>query len=445
MKVIVVGAGTAGLAAVHTLKKNGVDVLCLEAGTTAGGRVQSKRIDGFTYDLGAQFFFRYYDTYFTLCRELGMGDELVRFPFRAALPNRKTNRLTPILASVRPRDLPRVIMDLAGFRGVPLKAVAQLLPLAPTLMTRNRSLRFTDYESSLDMDHESFADFTLRKGGREVLEHVIQPIASCMTLGEPEDIAAGYGLGLFWYMINGLWTLRRGIGSLSERMQEKYGDSIQLNTPVKKIVIEKGKVKGVEVKNGFIKADRVICTTTVTTLRKIAPDLPESITGPLKNVRYSECCHAMFALGKRIFPEGWYAAAIPRNTGSPMAGFADNSIKSRFYAPAGAGMIHCFTFGRHAHELNGMSDDKVTGILFNDMKRFVPSMSRGYLHREIVRYKEAVCLSPPGMLTEVNTLKKQGIGDVRGLQLAGEYLYMPSVNGAAQSGIDAGERVLRLI
>ncbi len=443
MKTIVVGGGTSGLAAVHTLKKQNADVLCLESGAYPGGRVVSKRVNGFTFDIGAQFFFKYYDTYFRLCHELGMDDEIVRFPFKAGLPNMKTLKLSPILASVRPGDLPEVLKDLVGFRGVPLKAIAQLLPLVPTLMTKNRSLRFTDYENSLDMDNESFADFTIRKGGREVLEHVIQPTASCMTLGEPEDIAAGYGLGLFWYMINGLWSLRRGIGSLSEKIYETYQDSIELNTPVKKIVIENNTVKGVETDHGFIAADRVICAAPASKVLKIIPDLPASISGPLGKVTYSACCHAMYAMDKKIFPKGWYAAALPRKTGSPMAGFADNSIKSKFYAPPGAGIIHCFTFGKHAYELNEMSDDMVTDILFNDMRRFVPTLPGEFVHREIVRYNEAVCLSPPGMLSTIHEMKKQSLRDVRGLYLAGEYLYMPSVNGATQSGIDAAEAVIK--
>jgi len=53
MKAIVVGAGTAGLAAAHTLKKNDVAVTCLVAGDFPGGRNHSIHKQGYTFDLGA--------------------------------------------------------------------------------------------------------------------------------------------------------------------------------------------------------------------------------------------------------------------------------------------------------------------------------------------------------------------------------------------------------
>ncbi len=444
MKIVIIGAGVSGLAALHTLRKAGVDAICLEATNKAGGRVATVRRDGFIMDAGAQFFFRYYDTCFGLCRELGLGDDIVRFPFRAALPDMAHgNRLTPILASIRPTDIPRVLCDLLRFRGVSLRSIWELLPLVPTLAARNRSFRFIRPEETLDLDNESLAEYTIRKGGVEALERILQPVASCMTLGEPEELGAGYGLGLFWYMINGLWTLRNGIGSLSERLHEKYRDHIRCSTAVSGVVIEKGKVKGVETAAGFMDADAVICATTATKALEIIPGLPPAMAGPLRTATYSKCCHVMFALEKRLLPEGWYAVALPRRTGSPMAGFADSSIKSPRYAPEWGGMVNCFTYGSHAAEMNRMPDEKVIRLISDDIKRFVPSMPAKPLFTKIYRYDEAVCTAGAGMVTAMHHMKARHYRDVAGLALAGEYLYMPSVDGAIRSGIDAAESLLK--
>ena len=444
MKTIIIGGGISGLTALHTLRKAGVDAICLESTKKPGGRVASVRKEGFIMDVGAQFFFRYYDTCFSLCRELGIGDEIVQFPFKAALPDMKHgNRLTPILASIRPSDLPRVMLDLVKFRGVSLKSIQQLLPLLPTLAARNKSLRFIRSGDNLDLDRESLTEFTIRKGGVEALERIIQPVAACMTLGEPEELGAGYGLGLLWYMINGLWTMRNGIGTVSERLHEMYSDRILCSTPASKVVIEKGKVKGVETKSGFMDADAVICATTATKAMEIIPDLPQSITKPLSTVNYSKCCHVMFGLEKRLLPKGWYAVALPRRTGSPMAGFADSSIKSSMYAPAGAGIVNCFTYGKYAAEMNQMPDKKVSKLLIDDIRKYVPSMPGIPLFTEIYKYGEAVCTAGPGMLSAIQHMKESYHNGVSGLALAGEYMYMPSVDGAIRSGIDAAESMLR--
>ena len=53
-KVIVIGAGLAGLSAALTLQDEGVDVTVLECSDRPGGRVTSDVIDGFICDRGFQ-------------------------------------------------------------------------------------------------------------------------------------------------------------------------------------------------------------------------------------------------------------------------------------------------------------------------------------------------------------------------------------------------------
>jgi oxygen-dependent protoporphyrinogen oxidase len=126
-----------------------------------------------------------------------------------------------------------------------------------------------------------------------------------------------------------------------------------------------------------------------------------------------------------------------------MAGFSDDSAKSPSYVPAGGGLVHCFTFGRHAFELNEKPDREAVTLLADQVRNYMPSMPGEPLFSEIYRWEEAVCLSPPGMLTAINRMKRQNYRDVGGLYLAGEYMYMPSVEGALRSGIDAAQAALR--
>ncbi|MDI6830442.1 MAG: NAD(P)/FAD-dependent oxidoreductase [Actinomycetota bacterium] len=441
MKVIVIGAGTSGLAATHTLRKRGVEVLVLEAKETAGGRIVGARRDGYTMDLGAQFFFKFYDTTFGICRELGLGNDIVPFPFKVAIW--KNGRLNPITAGLNPLALWRDRADLLRFRLFSPRGMLQVARIMPIILKRRRDLHFIDFQNMLDLDDESLADLAKRRGGEEVLEYFLQPVASCLTLGEPEEVGAGYGLTLVWYSLNGLFTLKRGIGTLAERLYEECRDSVRLSSPVKRVVIEGGAVKGVETAEGFMDADAVICSVTATRALELMPDLPEGMRRSLEKVTYSACCHVMFGLEKRLLPEGWYAVGLPRLAGTSMAGFTDNSIKSPHYAPPGGGMVHCFTFGRHAFELNAMSDAEVFKRLKGEIRRFIPSMPEEPYISEIYRWDEAVCLSPPGMLREICRLKRDHYRDVKGLFLAGEYLNMPSVDGSLRSGIDAAEAALR--
>ena len=60
MKVIVVGAGLAGLTCARELQRRRVDVAVLEASDGVGGRVRTDVVDGFRLDRGFQVFFTAY-------------------------------------------------------------------------------------------------------------------------------------------------------------------------------------------------------------------------------------------------------------------------------------------------------------------------------------------------------------------------------------------------
>jgi oxygen-dependent protoporphyrinogen oxidase len=77
-RIIVVGAGVAGLSAALRLRKLGADVLVLEKESQPGGRVQSIRENGFVVDRGASSLMSSYRQTFELIRTLGLENELER-------------------------------------------------------------------------------------------------------------------------------------------------------------------------------------------------------------------------------------------------------------------------------------------------------------------------------------------------------------------------------
>ena len=444
MKAIVVGAGMAGLTALHTLKKGGMEVVCFENADFAGGRVISSRRDGFIMDPGAQFFFRFYDTCFRLADELGLSRERRSWPFRIGFP--KDGRFLPVVASIQPSvAIPNLgeTMRFLTRAGIPYKAMRQFLKILPMLVKRYQDFDLVDFERALDLDHESLADYVLRMGGKDILEYLFHSVASALTLANPEELSAVYGMGLLWNMINGLNTFEHGLGTITERLAERYTDCIRYKTPVDKIVIENGRVKGVEVDGSLVEADIVIPAITATKLLKMASNLPESLRGALKTVSYSACCHVVFALPTLLLPKDWYALLTPRITHSIVAGFSENSVKSKYYAPPGCSQISCWTYDHHAHEMNALPDAEVKQTLLREVRRFIPTMPDEPLFTEVYRWHEAVCIGQPGMLSAMARLKREHYRDVKGLYLAGEYLNMPSVESAARSGVDAAQAALR--
>ncbi len=444
MKIVIIGAGISGLAAAHILSKNGADVIVLEEKDVAGGRAASAEHEGYTMDLGAQFFLSCYDTTLQLCREVGLEEDIAPYPFRPVMF--KDNRLYPALMTLNLRCLWQnkgdFLTNVRALLAYSMRSRIGLFEILFRAIKRQRDLHFINFENGLDLDVESLEDFSLNHGGEELLEYLFQPFCACTAFGDSDEMGALYGLALFWYLLNGPWTLKRGIGSLVNRLYEKHRESVLLSIHVRKIIIENGSVKGVETKRGFMDADAVICATTATTALKLMPNLPDTLRIPLETVRYKRCCHVMFALQERMFPDNWYAVILPRSAGSKMACFMDNSTKSSFYVPEGGGIIHCFAYEKHARELNEKPDKEVFFHLIKEIQKITPEMPNNPFFSEIRRWNEAMCIAPAGMLKAVNRMKKENYRDIRGLFLAGDYFYMPSVEGSARSGIDAAEAVL---
>jgi len=443
MKAVVVGAGMAGLSALHTLKKAGVDAVCFEKANVPGGRVLSTQRDGFIFDPGAQFFFRSYDTCFKIAEEMGLADQRVSWIFRGGFPH--DGSFLPIVASVRPSEMLPNLGETLRFitkAGIPSPAMKQFLGILPMFIKRYKDFELVDFERSLDLDHESLADFVVRMGGKDILEWLFQSVASALTLANPEKLSAAYGMGLFKSMINGLNTYEQGLGSVTKALGEKYSDCIRYGTSVDQIVIEQGKVKGVVVNGALVEADVVIPAVTATKFLQMAPGLPDVYHKALSLVTYSECCPVIFALPFKLFPKDWYALLTPRLTGAMFSGVSDNSVKSKYYAPEGCSQLSCWTYDHFAHDLNDAADDEVGKTLIKELQRFLPAMPDEPLFTEIYRWREAVCIGQPGMLSAMAALKRDHYRDLAGLYLAGEYLNMPSVESAAFSGVYAAQAAL---
>ena len=104
MRVVVVGTGIAGLAAVHELSKKGIDVIALEKNEKAGGRLCCIQRDGYTMDAGAQWMLSCYDYLLGLCKEINLESEIIKLPMHGCRIA-AGNKAYPIGMSLNPRVL----------------------------------------------------------------------------------------------------------------------------------------------------------------------------------------------------------------------------------------------------------------------------------------------------------------------------------------------------
>jgi oxygen-dependent protoporphyrinogen oxidase len=96
MSVLVIGGGITGLAAARALVLAGIPVTLAEAGPRLGGKIATERVDGLVLEMGPDSFLATRPAAVTLCRELGLGDELVGTRDPRAVYIRHKGELVPM-------------------------------------------------------------------------------------------------------------------------------------------------------------------------------------------------------------------------------------------------------------------------------------------------------------------------------------------------------------
>ena len=437
-KVIVIGAGAAGLSCAYTLQKRGIDVLILEAASRAGGRMAGERINGFSVSSGAQFFDTSYRTALQLADELGVRTGSLRL---AGAISQYTGQ--------GPRRV--TYANLLGMRLYSPRALWQTVKLMTRLARRKRDLSAADYAGLLDLDKagESFAEYVKTHGGRELVEQMCDPLARSMVLAAPDRIGTAFGLRCLWNSLgNPVQAFRNphgGVGSFASALGRACAGFTGLSTPVEHVVVKDGVVRGVVTEAGFQEATAVVCATTATAALQLIPDLPDGVRRALSQVTYSSSCHVVFGVDGHPLGEGVYLILFPSSAGFNLGSLCDATVASPETSPAGTGLIHAYFADECSEELFRLSDEEIKQRVIREIQRVAPAMPDAPLFTRVYRWKEAVCLSPGGTLSAMHRLRTEGIPGPDGLFLAGEYMGIPGVEGSLNSGIDVATRVVRYV
>jgi len=295
-----------------------------------------------------------------------------------------------------------------------------------------------------EISKTSTADFGLKHGGAELVSRILNPFLGTMTLSRATDVSIAHPIALISLM-KGMCVLDRGLAMIMDALYERVKDNVRLSTAVKKVVIKNGSVKGVETQGGFIEADQVICTTDAVLARQIIPDLPATIRGPLETCKYSSSYNYIFGIKKRLVPDHFLSLMIPATENSILSTIFDEmAFSNPWTGPEGTGLMHAFTAGWHDDELTPLSEEARTRRVIQEVQKFFPEFPDEPLFTDCIRYDRAINLEAPGQYVAIQELLKNHARDVKGLYLAGEYLFLIAcTEGALATGEQAAQTVIK--
>ena len=424
--VVVVGGGIAGLAAAWALRDR--DVVVLEASDRVGGRIRSERRGRYWLNFGAHVFG-------------GVGT-----------PTDRLLRETDIEAVDVPGVLTGVSLEgrlVAGGRveaypfRLPLSARDRLAFVRTGIRLRLGVARYDRILRSGDQEHvlaylgdRTFSDWLgpVPSSVDAVLRPTIQ-----RSSGEPEELAAGYGIGYFhlvWDRSGGLArNILGGPATLPESIGAALGERIRLRTPAEEVVADGDCVR---VASAGRRGHSPVRRRRDAGARdaRAAPRLPEETRAALGEIVYGSYVVAAF-LTNEPGPAPWdglYAVATARRSFNMLFNMA-NVLRGGAREPGGSLMVYSgASLGRDLWDLD---DARVVETYLRDLDEVLPGARRVIAETVVHRWEHGLPYVRPGRHRIQRALERP-LGNVF---LAGDYLGTRYTDTGIRTGLAAATNI----
>lgn len=405
MKIAVLGAGITGLSAAYHLRKR-IDAGVLPPDTRidlfdersrVGGVLATVERGGFQIEQSADNFITTVPWGIDLCKELGLGDQLVQ--------TNANYRRTYVVRKGKLRLLPDGFLMMAPTKLWPMAVTPILSPLG-----KLRAGLEPFIPARRDDGDESLARFVRRRLGKEVYERLVEPLVSGVYAADMEKLSVLATLprfremerdfgSLVWAMQRQLRenrrlhlqeqsgarysmfvTLRDGLSAMCERIATRLPEGTFL--PGRKIVsIEKCVVPDTFAvrwklgdSSGEIREyDAILCALPSHKAARVLERSLPKLAGLLGQIEHQGTAIATFAFRSdqmklRVAGMGFVVPTIEK---SPILAASFSSLKYEHRAPAGHLLIRVFAGGARAPEMAGMPEAELVPILKREMNKIL--------------------------------------------------------------------------
>ncbi|CAG7641579.1 Protoporphyrinogen oxidase [Paenibacillus solanacearum] len=467
--VVIVGGGITGLSAAFYLSKRmeelqvPMDITLVEKNDRFGGKIQTLRRDGFIIEQGPDSFLARKLPIIALTKELGLEDELT-----ATNPQAKANF---ILHKNKLHPMP-----LGLVLGIP----TQVSPFIRTgLISPAGKIR-----AALDLvlpkrqhtSDESLGDFIRRRLGREVLDHITEPLLAGIYAGDTQYLSlqatfpqfkqleeehrsiilgmlAGKkkpqsGSGLPDIARKSLFlTYKQGLATLVDRLAAALQSrSIRTMTGqgVMRFVREEGRYKLTLDQGTELEADAVIMALPAFEAARLLPELPDARW--LEHISYASVANVALAYRQHDipFPLNGSGFVVPRKEGRFITACTWSSSKWPHTAPSGRLLLRTYVGRSGAQEWTRLSDEELIHGVVSDLRALMGITAEPEF-AEITRCHQSMPQYPVGHVERWGRLQAQLRSHTPGLYLCGAGYEGVGIPDCIQQGKRAAEQLLGFV
>lgn len=358
-RVVVVGGGISGLVATRELVRSGLGASLVEEADRLGGKIATVMVDDIEIDAGPDSFLARDPAAVELCRDLGLGDQLVApAVFGAYVWLGRDLRKVP---TGFPYGLP--VEPLAAWRTGVLTARGAARAAADLVLPG----RLTDSDVSI-------GEFVTARFGNEALERLVDPLLAGTRAGRADDISLRAATPQIDALARSdrsvIRAVRRerrrgrlesgpppflavedGIARVVDRLHDELDGKadVQTGRRVTRIDIEGGRY-GLETTDGDIDADAVILAVPAFVAAHLIEEALPDPAALLACIEYASVAVATLVFSPRSFasPREGSGFLVPSGAGRTVAACTWYSTKWPHVAPADGRQIVRAFVGRAA-------------------------------------------------------------------------------------------------
>jgi protoporphyrinogen/coproporphyrinogen III oxidase len=434
-EVVVVGGGIAGLTAAWSLRDR--DVVVLEATNRLGGRIRSESRGDYWLNFGAHVFGGPDTATGRLLHTVGVKAERVPGRLAAAALNGRIVSRGPV--ETFPFRLPLTFGERVELLrlGVKLRnAVRRYAAVAAPRAGEEPAERQTRILAF--MDDRTFADFAgpLGADARALLGSTLT-----RSSGEPEELAAGYGVGYFhlvWNRGEGLaQNILGGSSTVIDALATGLEGRIRTGARVTSVVLERDEVVVRYLLDGTaaeLRARAAVVATPAYVTHDIVGNLPAATTEALAAIPYGPYVVGAFLTTERAaMPwDDIYALATPKRSFSMLFNTA-NVLRNSAEPRRPGGSLMAYAAAGSARLLAGFDDEGIEQRFLADLHDLYPQ-TRGIVDEVVItRWERGLPYPRPGRAR----LQPLLLRSLEPIYLAGDYLGTWYTETAVQTALDA--------
>jgi len=411
MKIVIVGAGLAGLTCAKVLRERGAEVAVFEASDDLGGRVRTDEKDGFLLDRGFQ-------VYFTSYPVAGRHLDYEALDFRGFDPGaivRRGREKSVLSDPLRdPKALVPSLLSDAATLGDKLRTL--------DLVARTSTVGISAGEENGGPDTSTLEYLKTAGLSEKYVDSFFRPFYGGIMLNRELATSARVLRFTLRMLATGRTVVPAlGMGEIPRQLASHLPEStVRLNSPVEDLLHEGERVVGVRVAGEEHEADAVVVATDAPAAGALTGEaVPEGSVGEV--CMYYETDG--LGSGKKIL--------LNAEDGAFVNNAVEMSNISEMYAPPDRHLLYVVALT--AMEL---PDGELYRKGIEDLSRWYPGADFRPLSLRRIPYGQFA--QPPGIHTRLPDNRTQ----TPGLVLAGEYTEDSSINGSMLSGEKAAGAVI---